>query len=376
MGSSHQVVIVGGGIAGASIAYWLTEFGVSDVLLLEGEPGLGYHASGRSAALFYDALLDAPDSILQAMKVQAGRFYRSLPAGFSDEPILDESGALLLFNAESWPRLVAAAPRVRSLGVAFELLSSDEVASRYDVLDAHGFAGGVFCLQGGRLDVHQLLSSYVARARERGCEVRCGARVDAFVLNDGRCCGVEVDGERILAGTVVNAAGAWAGTVGERAGAAPVPLTPCRRSAILYDMPTGVDVTGWPFIGFEDEYVYFEPESGGVLMSPMDETPMDPCDAQPDEMAIARGVERLRRVAPRMVPRSARRRWAGLRTFAADRNPVVGEDPRRPGFFWLAGQGGHGIVTSPVLSRAAAELLAFGESRCLDVNSLRPERFL
>lgn len=375
MGGTRQVVVIGGGIAGASMAYWLTELGVTDIVLVEREDGLGQHASGRSAALFYDALFDAPDSILQTMKIQAGRFFRDLPAGFSEEPILDESGALFLFGGDSWSRVLAAAPQVRGRGVSFDLLSSEEVSARYDVLDASTFSGAVFCKRSGRLDVHQLLSSYVARARDRGCEVRCGASVDAFVVDGGRCGGVQIDGERILARWVVNASGAWAGALGERAGALPIPLSPCRRSAILYDTPAGVDVRGWPFIGLEDEHVYFEPESGGVLMSPMDETPVQPCDAQPDEMAIARGVERLRRVALRMVPLSVRRRWAGLRTFTPDRNPVIGEDPRRAGFFWLAGQGGHGIVTSPVLSRAAAELLALGEAKSLDVSSLRPERF-
>lgn len=376
MGSTREVLIIGGGIAGASMAYWLTELGVTDVLLLEGEPGLGYHASGRSAALFYDAFFDDPDSTLQAMKVQAGRFFRELPAGFSDEPVLDRSGALFLFDGVSWPRIQAAERRVRELGVEFELLTGDDVANRFHVFDGEAFAGGALCKRGGRLDVHQLLSSYVARARERGCEVRCGARVGAFVVKDGRCCGVEIDGERILARWVVNAAGAWAGALGEHVGAVAASLTPYRRSAILYDTPPGVDVTGWPFIGIEDRHVYFEPESGGILMSPMDETPMSACDAQADEMAIARGVERLRRVAPRLVPRSVRRRWAGLRTFTADRSPVIGEDPIRPGFFWLAGQGGHGIVTSPVLSRAAAELLVLGEATCIDASGLRPERFL
>jgi D-arginine dehydrogenase len=174
---------------------------------------------------------------------------------------------------------------------------------------------------------------------------------------------------------VGNAAGAWAGGVGRMSGAAPVALTPRRRCAVVYDPPDDLDVRGWPLVASEAQRVYFEPESGGLMMSPMDEVASLPCDAQPDDLAIAEGFERLRELAPRLVPRAVRRRWAGLRTFSADGAPVVGEDPRVRGFFWLAGQEGNGIVTSGALGPIAVDLLLDGRTDRFDADSLAPTRF-
>ena len=121
--------------------------------------------------------------------------------------------------------------------------------------------------------------------------------------------------------------------------------------------------------------IYFRPDAAGVLFSPMDEEPMGPCDASPDDVVIAGGLERLGHLAPNLVPRTLRQRWAGLRTFSPDRVPVVGEDPQLPGFFWLAGQGGCGIETSPAMGQIAADLLMMGKTEHFDQRLLAPTRF-
>src|SRR5207237_6958412 len=155
--------------------------------------------------------------------------------------------------------------------------------------------------------------------------------------------------------------------------AAPIALVPHRRTIVVFDV--GVDVRGWPLVHSDQDQIYFAPESGGLKLSPMDEDAMEPCDVRPDDVVIVQGLERLRGLAPALVPRSIRRKWSGLRTFAPDRVPVVGEDPRVAGFFWLAGQGGCGIETSPIVGRIAADLIVDGRTERFDASLLAPNRF-
>jgi len=168
--------------------------------------------------------------------------------------------------------------------------------------------------------------------------------------------------------TVVNAAGAWADAVAVMAGAAPCGMRSMRRTALIVDLPPGMDAAAWPMVIDTDETFYFKPEGGRLLLSPADETPMAPCDVQPDELDIAVCVDRVQQAADLPVRRVVRS-WAGLRSFAADRTPVVGFDPAVPGLFWLAGQGGYGIQTAPAMGHLAAALLA-GEGVPQDLQAL------
>jgi D-arginine dehydrogenase len=227
----------------------------------------------------------------------------------------------------------------------------------------------------GALDVNELLDGYLRRARRAGAEIRCSTEVTGLVVEGGRCTGVRTCSGEIRAERVVNAAGAWASLVCSAAGATPVRLEPRRRSVITYAPPPGVEPRGWPFVKGEAHRVYLKNEAGDLLMSPMDETPVAPHDPHPDEAAVAEGVERLRALAPSLVPRAVKRSWAGLRTFAPDGLPVVGEDPLLPGLFWLAALGGTGIVTSPVIGEIAADLLIDGRTSRFDARLLSPSRF-
>jgi D-arginine dehydrogenase len=234
--------------------------------------------------------------------------------------------------------------------------------------------GALFLPDAARIDVHELLGSYLRGAKRRGVEVRYDLEITGVPVHRGTCTGVVTPRGEIRASRIVDAAGAWAGELGRMAGAAPIEITPRRRCAIVYQAPEDLDVRGWPHVGSAQHSVYFEPV-GGLLMSPMDEEPMPACDAQPDELAIAAGLERLRALAPALVPRSIRRSWAGLRTFCSDGAPVVGEDPILRGFFWLAGQGGNGIVTSGGLGPVAADLFTKGRTERFDASLLSPDRF-
>jgi D-arginine dehydrogenase len=367
-----DVVIIGGGIAGASLAYFLSQRGLTDILLVEREPQPGYHATGRSAASVVEF---DPVPSLQELKIQGAAFLRHPPADFSEHPLLQPSGILVTFQEPLWSAARQVAPLLANRGTVVQLLSRAECVDKVTVLSADYLDGGVFLPEDGRVDVHQLLWSYLHHARRRGVQHRWGVTVTGIRVAGGRCRAVLTSAGEFETRWVVNAAGAWAGKIGAFAHASPIPLIPHRRTIITFATPDGLDAQTWPLVHSESQRLYFAPESGGLLACPMDEEPMEPCNAQPDELMIAETIERLKQLAPRLVPKALRRTWAGLRTFVPDRALVVGEDPLVRGFFWLAGQGGCGIETSGAVGQIAAELLLDGRTERFDSTVLSPARF-
>jgi D-arginine dehydrogenase len=367
-----EVIIVGSGIAGASLAYFLSERGMTDVLLLEREPQPGYHATGRSAAVLVEW---DPIPALQGLKALGGAFLRQPPGGFSEQPLLEPSGILVTFQEPLWSAVREVIPVLQQRGTAAHELSQSELIARIPVLSAQHFDGGVVLPEDGHIDVHELLWSYLRHATRRGVQRRCGVEVTGIRVDGGRCHGVETTAGTFDGRWVVNAAGAWAQLIAQLAGAAPISIIPHRRTIITFAAPDGLDVSRWPLVTNESHHLYFAPESGGLLASPMDEHPMEPCDAQPDDLVVAETIERLAQLAPALVPKTIRRKWSGLRSFAPDRILVVGEDPRVKGFFWLAGQGGCGIETSPAVGAIAADLLLNGRTDRFDAAALSPRRF-
>ncbi len=371
-GNSAEVIIVGCGIAGASLAYFLSRRGLTDIIILEREEQPGYHSTGRSAAVLIE--LDFVPSVLQ-LTILAADFLRNPPEGFSQSPLLERSGIMAMFQGDDWSMIEGIAPTFRQMGVSLELLTPSQAIERIPVVsDAH-FDGAVFLSEDGHIDVHELLWGYLRHARHEGAELRCGVEVHDINVERGRCRGLMTNEGEFMGRWVVNAAGAWAGIIGQLAGATQIELTPYRRTAITFAAPDGLDVTRWPMVLDYTHKLFFKPESGGLLASPMDEDPVEPCDARPDELVVAHTIDRLEAVAPRLVPRSLHQKWAGLRTFAPDQSYVIGEDPLVKGFFWLAGQGGSGIETSPAAGQLAADLLIDSRTSLIDANLFSPARF-
>jgi len=372
MSDDFEVVIIGGGIAGASAAYFLAERGMKDILILERESQPGYHATGRSAAVLVEFDLVRP--ILQ-LKLLGGRFLRNPPPGFSENPLLQQSGILILFQGPLWKQVVQMVPDLRQSGVGVNLLNQEETLSRIPVVSSENFDGALFLAEDGHIDVNELLWSYLRHARRRGVQLRCNEEVTDIGVERKRCVGVTTRSGTYRSRWVVNGAGAWAGKIRELIGPSPVQLTPHRRTIVTFKSPDGLTVRQWPLVADLSHNLYFSPESAGLMASPMDQDPMPPCDVRPDELGVALTMERLKELAPRLVPRSIVQKWAGLRTFAPDQVMVVGEDPDVKGFFWLAGQGGAGIETSPAVGRIASDLIADGRTDLVDARVYSPARF-
>jgi D-arginine dehydrogenase len=336
-----DVAIIGGGIAGMSVAGELSRHAGLSVAVLEQEPQLAYHASGRSAAAFLESY-GSPE--IRALTRASRPLLAAVDA--DEPPLLVPRPLLWLAPEEQVPaleRLVAAEPLVRRI-------DEDEARRLFPPL-AVGWADAVAAEDtAADLDVAGLLDRYRRLAIRGGATVMTRARVLAGEPS-GAGWRLETDGGEVTAGVVVDAAGAWADQVAGRCGVEPVGLAPLRRTVAIVTCPQAE--RDWPLVGDVEESFYLRPEGDGLLLSPADETPAEPGDARPTTEDIALALDRANE-ATTLRLRHVRRSWAGLRTFSPDRNPVVGFDPAYPGFFWLAGQGGYGMQTAPGIALLAA----------------------
>jgi D-arginine dehydrogenase len=347
-----DILIIGGGIAGASLAWRLAPFGT--VILLEMESAPGYHATGRSAT---HVNLSVGKAEVQQLTRQSLAFFRSQPAGFSATPLVSPVPSLTVASASQRAALQACLQDLQALGAQPVLLDAVELRRMVPILrtGSDGLEAGVFDPEGYRIDGNALLQGYLGGMRRHG-----GQLLAASSALDGEYAGgawrVRTARGSFAAPVLVNAAGAWADALARTCGVQPLGLRPLRRSVVTFNLPDGIDARGWPFVKCAQERFYFVAEAGGLLLSPADEHPSPPTDAQPEELDIAIAIDRFEAVTEVKVSRVTSR-WAGLRTFVRDRLPVVGFAPDAPGFFWLAGQGGAGLQTSPALSAAAAALI-------------------
>jgi D-arginine dehydrogenase len=356
--------IVGAGIAGVSAAYHLAPH--ARVIVLEREQVAAYHTTGRSAALHSETYGSAE---IRAITVSSGRFYRKPPPGFADHPLLTPRGALIAGRAEQQAALQKAAADYARLVPSVRWLDPAETLRRQPLLKPEAAAGGaIFEPEADDMDVAAIHGGFLRGARAAGCVLRLDAEITALERKDGNWQIGLRDGESVAARTVVNASGAWADVVAALAGAKPVGLVPKRRTAFTFDAPAGLDLVHLPMVIDFDETWYIKPEVGQFLASPADETPSPPCDAQPEEMDIAVAVDRIE-TATTLEIRRIKNKWAGLRSFVADKNLVVGYDPAVEGLFWLAGQGGYGIQTGESAGRLAASL-ALGKGMPADIAGL------
>jgi len=371
---TYDFIIVGAGIAGASLAYELASSG--SVCLIEAEPRPGMHATGRSAALFAPTYGGRE---IRAVTRASRAFFDRPPAGFSEHPLLNPRGCLYIARAEQGKRLDDMVDTIRASGGNVSAIDVGDALVRVPLMRAGYLAAAAFDSDAMDIDVHALHQGFIRGARSVGVRLLTGARTTQIERHN-RVWSVTVNSESFSAPVLVNAAGAWADEVAQACGADRLGLQPFRRTAVLVDAPEGVDVRRWPAVIDADEEFYFKPDAGQLLLSPADEVPQGPGDAQPEEWDVAVGVERVE-AALDIEVRRVRHSWAGLRTFAPDRVPVVGFDARVEGFFWCAGQGGYGIQTAPAMARSAAALVkheslpADVAAQGLKVADLSPWRF-
>jgi D-arginine dehydrogenase len=354
--TSIDTVVVGGGIAGASIAYELAAG--RSVLLVETETALARHSTSRSAATYVPGHGAAP---LRALVAASGPRFARLAAELDAPPLLLPRAVLhVAFDAEGEATLAADLAEQAGEPGAPVAIDPAEAQRLCPVLRPGVVRAAAVVADAADLDAEALHQAYVRGLRLRGGMVRTGARVTGVERRG--------DGWRVRAGTdavdvaeVVDAAGAWADVVAALAGVPRIGLTPYRRTIAVVRVPDpallrGPDGARLPMVVDTPERFYFKQEGDGLLVSPADETPVEPHDVRPDELDVAMAVERAEEVTG-LGLRSVRTAWAGLRSFVPDRLPVVGAWPEHPGFWFCAGQGGSGIETAPALAAFAAAVV-------------------
>jgi D-arginine dehydrogenase len=362
--ASHMTwdfIVIGGGIAGTSAGARVSDMGT--VLLLEAETALAYHASGRSAAL-YEANYGHPVTI--ALNKASRADHDTLDGGF-----LSPRGLLLLGGSGE-----EATAEADIDTMALVPISPEEARARVPIIDPEHVTRAGYHEAAWDIDTDRMVQHFARTIRSNGGEVHAGNRVTAIARVGAHWSVTASDGTRHSGRVILNAAGAWADGIARMAGVDPLGLRPLRRSIARMPAPGGLDVSGWPMLLGAGERWYAKADAGAWLVSPAEEDPVtEPHDAYADDMVLAEGIARYQPFVTEYVVRVTSS-WAGLRTFAPDRCLVLGPDPGRPDFVWVAGQGGYGFQTAPAASRLVADLIA-GRDPALPadiVAALRPDR--
>lgn len=342
-------LVVGGGIAGAVAGYFLSAHG--RVTLLEAERSPGTHATGRSAALFSEYF---GNRAVRALTAAARDFYETPPPGFTAVPLLTPRGVLALETPGSGAQFEAAKASGAEAPQPVRELDRRQALELCPVLRTGEFGRALYKPGAADVDVDAAQQGFLRGLRAAGGHVVTSAKVLSLTRSEGRWQAATPAGG-FAAPVVVNAAGAWADEVARLAGVPPAGLVPRRRSAALATVPAGYQVRDWPMVTDVADTFYAKPESGGLLLSPVDDTPAPPGDVRADDLDVAIAVDRFLAVAALPI-RHISHTWAGLRTSVADDTPVIGACPVSPGFWWLAGLGGYGIQTAPAVGALLAAL--------------------
>ncbi|MBY0509238.1 MAG: FAD-binding oxidoreductase [Rhodospirillaceae bacterium] len=349
--NEFDVLVIGGGIAGTGIAAHLAPSRKVAVLEMEEQPG--FHSTGRSAALF---VIGYGNHVVRALTLASRKFFYAPDEGFCDGPLVNRREIMIVGRAEkrdAFEQYIASELPADNL----KQISAAAALELCPVLRSEGLIGAVLDVDAADIEVHALQQGYIKRLKSHGGQIFLNSKVEEVAFDQvTQRWKLKTSQGVFRASVLVNAAGAWADEIAAKVGAKTIGIEPRRRTAALIDVPEGLNSKDWPMILDADEQFYMKPDAGLLLISPADETPSKPEDAQPDELDVAIAADRLQQVTSIEV-RRIKNKWAGLRSFVADRSPVVGFDPEIPGLFWLAALGGYGIQTAPALSALAAKLV-------------------
>ena len=351
-------LVIGAGISGAAAAFELAAHGAT--ILLEAENAPGYHSTGRSAAL-YTRHFGGP--VVRRINRASAAFFEAPPPGFDDRPLVSPRGGLTVAapgEEQALAASLAAIARDAGPGHGVREIAREDALTLAPVLRLERVAAATYEAGVRDIDVAALHQAYLRGFKERGGRLLANRRIASLERRGGSWRAVTGrDGEIFDTRVVVNAAGAWAGAIGALASASDIGLVAKKRTAIVLDAPEGMDAREMPVVDYVATDAYLKPDAGRIMVSPGDATPCEPQDAQPDEYDIAVLAEWV--MAETRIPvRRIAHSWAGLRSFVRDEAPVVGFDAAVPDFFWLAGQGGYGIMMAPALARATASLVVSG----------------
>lgn len=355
-----DILIIGGGIAGLSAAAMLAPH--ASVTLFETEDALGYHASGRSAAMF---LKDYGNDVVRTLNYASADHHSTADGG-----MLSKRGMMLVARADQLDEF-----KEEYAAFGMQEISTLDATNHVPILNPRTCAYAAYRPDAHDLDADRLLQTYTADARRAGANILTKSPVTAIAKVNGEwhvTAGDQIHTTPLL----INAAGAWVDQIAALAGIQPIGFQPYRRSMARIPAPGGHDVSTWPFLDGINESWYAKPDAGKLIVSPSDQDPVDPHDAWADDMVLAEGLARYEEMVTEPVTR-LETSWAGLRTFAPDRALVIGRDTNDPSFFWLAGQGGYGFQTAPAASRLVADLLLERQSElgAEIVAALGPARF-
>lgn len=347
MNQSFDFVVVGGGIAGVAVASELAQYG--NVLVLERESSLAYHTTGRSAAISMESYGNA---LIRQLTCVSRSFFKNPPSDLTSDPLSSPRGALIVSDEEHWGKLNTRYQAVVQQVPSAQWLDHKAVAEMVPFLEDKWIAG-IHEPNAFDLDVHAIHTAFL-----RGIRLRGGLVCTEAELLSSEWCGTVwtvrlTNGQTFEAGTIINAAGAWADAVAHRCAVTPLGIKPLLRTVVVIDPE--VDVRYFPYINTVDEQLFIKPDVGRLMVSPCDETPSNPCDALPDELGVAITIARLES-ATTLRPKRVLNRWAGLRTFVPDRSPLIGADPEIESFIWCAALGGYGIQTAPAMAQLCTAL--------------------
>ena len=364
---SFDTVVIGAGIAGATAAAHLAAD--RRVALIEAEEAAGYHSTGRSAAMW---IQNYGPATVRVMTGLSRGFFDAPPPGFADAPIMLHRPVLFIAPEEQ----MAAFHGVLGAGIGLRQIAPAEAEAMVPALRPGWVRGAAVENDAFDMDVARLHQGFLRQLRARDGVLALRSRAGRIERRGG-VWHVEVTGGAVFrAKVLVNAAGAWGDVVARLAGVAPLGLQPKRRTGVIID-PAPLDVANWPMINDVAHTWYARPEARTKMMvSPADETDLDPQDVQPDELDIAIAIDRMQQALAIEVKR-VEHSWAGLRTFTPDRELAIGWDDTAEGFFWSVGQGGYGIQTSPAAGQLVADLIAGRDPGALGpvLATLDPRRF-